>query len=157
MLVLTSAEVYVRPYFRDLVDQCIMKGGAAFNIIVVKGTSALALCDRTKVHVLEVSSQDISIKRNGTSLCHLSLSQEMQVCGVRGPGNAMSQSVFVMAKPATVGILSFQSVKERNLFLSVAAFMAQQQGASLQEPGGAQGIHTVNLSSGGLGPQEELA
>ncbi|KAG1338339.1 stomatal closure-related actin-binding protein 1 [Cocos nucifera] len=72
------------------------------------------------IHVFHVGKMRIKLCKGRSTKAKESYSASMQLCGVRGGGNAAAQSIFWQAKKGLFFILAFESERERNAAIMLA-------------------------------------
>nr|GMD23027.1 stomatal closure-related actin-binding protein 1-like [Ipomoea batatas] len=72
------------------------------------------------IHVLHVGKMRMKLCKGKTTLAKEYYSTSMQLCGVRGGGNAAAQAAFWQAKEGLSFILAFETERERNAAIMLA-------------------------------------
>ncbi|GER39358.1 plectin-related [Striga asiatica] len=72
------------------------------------------------IHVLHIGKMRIKLRKGKTTIAKEYYSNSMQLCGIRGGGNAAAQSVYWQAKNGLSFILAFESERERNAAIMLA-------------------------------------
>ncbi|KAG6412552.1 hypothetical protein SASPL_125232 [Salvia splendens] len=72
------------------------------------------------IHVLHIGKMRIKLSKGQTTIAKEYYSNSMQLCGIRGGGNAAAQSVYWQAKTGLSFILAFESERERNAAIMLA-------------------------------------
>lgn len=72
------------------------------------------------IHVLHVGKMRMKLTKGKTTVAKEYYSSSMQLCGVRGGGNAAPQALFWQIKNGTSFVLAFESERERNAAIMLA-------------------------------------
>ncbi|BBH02422.1 plectin-related protein [Prunus dulcis] len=72
------------------------------------------------IHVFHVGKMRIKLCKGKTTIAKEYFSTSMQLCGVRGGGNAAAQALFWQAKQGLSFVLAFESERERNAAIMLA-------------------------------------
>ncbi|KAK7837691.1 stomatal closure-related actin-binding protein 1 [Quercus suber] len=72
------------------------------------------------IHVLHVGRMRIKLCKGKTTIAKEYYSTSMQLCGVRGGGNAAAQALFWQAKKGLSFVVAFESERERNAAIMLA-------------------------------------
>lgn len=100
------------------VESLLRKGDNEFNVVVVQMNGHEHPSE--SVHVFHVGNMRIKLRKGRSTKAKESYSTSMQLCGVRGGGSAAAQSVFWQARRGLSFILSFESIRERNVAIMLA-------------------------------------
>jgi PH domain of plant-specific actin-binding protein/Ig domain of plant-specific actin-binding protein len=103
-----------------------------FNCVVVQRNGEMQ--DRREVHILEVLSDRIKLKRAGKTRYKESYNDQMQVCGARGGGDAAAQGLFLCLGPTLVFMLALESAKQRNAAIQLIRMRAGARGFTVLGP-----------------------
>jgi len=87
------------------------KESLEFNCVVVQRNGEMQ--DRREVHQLEVLGDRVKLKRGGKTRYKEAFSDQMQVCGARGGGDAAAQGLFLALSPSLVFMLACESSTQR--------------------------------------------
>ncbi len=108
------------------------KESVEFNCVVVQRNGEMQ--DRREVHQLEVLGDRVKLKRAGKTRYKESFSDQMQVCGARGGGDAAAQGLFLALSPSLVFMLACESAKQRNAAIMLIRHRAAERGFSVLGP-----------------------
>ncbi|XP_047973487.1 stomatal closure-related actin-binding protein 1 [Salvia hispanica] len=86
------------------------------------------------IHVLHIGKMRIKLSKGQTTIAKEYYSNSMQLCGIRGGGNAAAQSVYWQAKTGLSFILAFESERERNAAIMLARRFAFDCNIALAGP-----------------------
>lgn len=100
------------------VEALVRKHDTEFNVIVTQ-TSGLHHPTES-IHILHVGKMRIKLCKGKTTIAKEYYSSSMQLCGVRGGGNAAAQALFWQPKQGQSFILAFESQRERNAAIMLA-------------------------------------
>ncbi|KAJ6964728.1 stomatal closure-related actin-binding protein 1-like isoform X1 [Populus alba x Populus x berolinensis] len=91
------------------------------NLVFVVVTQMNGL-DHTSesIHVLHVGKMRMKLRKGKSTIAKEYYSTSMQLCGVRGGGNAAAQALFWQAKKGVSFVLAFESARERNAAIMLA-------------------------------------
>ncbi|CAM8922418.1 unnamed protein product [Rhodiola kirilowii] len=100
------------------VETLLRKSNHDFNVVV----SQLNGQDHhsNSVHVFHIGKTKMRLSRGWITKSRESYSSSMQLCGVRGGGNAASKGVFWQARKGHSFVLAFESERERNAAIILA-------------------------------------
>ncbi|XP_039136164.1 stomatal closure-related actin-binding protein 1 [Dioscorea cayenensis subsp. rotundata] len=115
------------------VEALIRKPETQFNVIIVQMNGR----DHPShaIHVFHVGKMRIKLCKGTKTKTKESYSNSMQLCGVRGAGNAAAQALYWQAKRGLSYILAFESVRERNAAIMLARRYAFDCNIMLAGPG----------------------
>ncbi|MQL75826.1 hypothetical protein Taro_008219 [Colocasia esculenta] len=74
----------------------------------------------SSIHVFHIGKMRIKLQKGKSTKAKESYSASMQLCGVRGGGNAAAQALFWQAKRGLSFTLAFESERERNAAIMLA-------------------------------------
>ncbi|CAI8586668.1 unnamed protein product [Vicia faba] len=100
------------------VEALVRKHDTEFNVIVTQ-TSGLHHPTES-IHTLHVGKMRIKLCKGKTTIAKEYYSSSMQLCGVRGGGNAAAQALFWQPKHGQSFVLAFESQRERNAAIMLA-------------------------------------
>ncbi|KAL1552998.1 Stomatal closure-related actin-binding protein 1 [Salvia divinorum] len=86
------------------------------------------------IHVLHIGKMRIKLSKGQTTIAKEYYSNSMQLCGIRGGGNAAAQSVYWQVKTGLSFILAFESERERNAAIMLARRFAFDCNIALAGP-----------------------
>ncbi|KAK6925500.1 Stomatal closure-related actin-binding protein, coiled-coil domain [Dillenia turbinata] len=100
------------------VEALVRKHDIEFNVVITQMNGM----DRPSesIHVLHVGKMRMKICKGKLTVAKEYYSSSMQLCGVRGGGNAAAQALFWDAKKGLSFILAFESERERNAAIMLA-------------------------------------
>ncbi|KAL2941322.1 Stomatal closure-related actin-binding protein 1 [Bienertia sinuspersici] len=87
------------------------------------------------IHALHVGKMRMKLCKGKTTIAKEYYSGVMQLCGVRGGGNAAAQAIFWQAKPGLSFIIAFESERDRNAAIMLARRFAFDCNIMLSGPG----------------------
>ncbi|KAK7333911.1 hypothetical protein VNO80_30692 [Phaseolus coccineus] len=99
------------------VEALVRKHDTEFNVVVTQTGSDHAT---ESIHVLHVGKMRMKLCKGKTTITKEYYSSSMQLCGVRGGGNAAAQAVFWQPKQGLSFVLAFESERERNAAIMLA-------------------------------------
>ncbi|KAL6966679.1 Stomatal closure-related actin-binding protein 1 [Sarracenia purpurea var. burkii] len=100
------------------VESLVRKHDTEFNVVVQMNE-----VDRhpsQSIHVLHVGKMRMKLCKGKTTIAKEYYSTSMQLCGIRGGGNAAAQALFWQAKSGLSFVLAFESERERNAAIMLA-------------------------------------
>ncbi|KAG4976737.1 hypothetical protein JHK86_036211 [Glycine max] len=123
------------------VEALVRKHDTEFNVVV---TQTVSDHPNESIHVLHVGKMRMKLCKGNTTIAKEYYSSSMQLCGVRGGGNAAAQAVFWQPKQGLSFVLAFESERERNAAIMLARrfafdcnnFMAEAASAAQDHMGG---------------------
>ncbi|XP_027942034.1 stomatal closure-related actin-binding protein 1 [Vigna unguiculata] len=99
------------------VEALVRKHDTEFNVVVTQMNGSPPT---ESIHVLHVGKMRIKLCKGKTTIAKEYYSSSMQLCGVRGGGNAAAQGVFWQPKQGHSFVLAFESERERNAAIMLA-------------------------------------
>ncbi|KAK7372725.1 hypothetical protein VNO80_06112 [Phaseolus coccineus] len=99
------------------VEALVRKHDTEFNVVV---TQVNGSPPTESIHVLHVGKMRIKLCKGKTTIAKEYYSSSMQLCGVRGGGNAAAQGLFWQSKQGHSFVLAFESERERNAAIMLA-------------------------------------
>lgn len=104
------------------VEALVRKHDTEFNVVVTQmnGTDHSS----PSIHVFHVGKMRMKLCLGNTTVAKEYYSASMQLCGVRGGGNAAAQALFWQAKKGLSFVLAFESERERNAAIMLARRLA---------------------------------
>ncbi|XP_035818024.1 stomatal closure-related actin-binding protein 1-like isoform X1 [Zea mays] len=102
----------------DYVETLVRKPETEFNVVVLQSNGV----DQPKesVHVLNVGRLRMRLTKGKSVVAKEFYSSSMQLCGVRGGGEAASQAMFWRPRNDLSLVLAFESTRERNAAIMLA-------------------------------------
>lgn len=114
----TSSPIELAAGLSSYIQSLLRKSNSEFNVVI----SQMNGQDNSSrsVHVLHVGKTRMKLSRGWMTKSRESYSTSMQLCGVRGGGNAASKAMFWQARKGFSFVLTFDSEKERNAAIILA-------------------------------------
>ncbi|KAK2641031.1 hypothetical protein Ddye_022794 [Dipteronia dyeriana] len=100
------------------VEALVRKHDSEFNVVVTQMNGVDHPSE--SIHVFHVGKMRIKLCKGKTAIAKEYYSTAMQLCGVRGGGNAAAQAIFWQAKKGVSFVLAFESERERNAAIMLA-------------------------------------
>ncbi|KAL8159405.1 hypothetical protein V2J09_000942 [Rumex salicifolius] len=100
------------PGLGSYVEALHRRDDTEFNVVVTQMNGEDQPSE--SIHVLHIGKMHMKLCKGKTTVTIESYSTFMQLCGVRGGGNAASQAVFWQVNPGLSFILAFESARDRN-------------------------------------------
>ncbi|XP_047325729.1 stomatal closure-related actin-binding protein 1 [Impatiens glandulifera] len=119
MTLSTTGPIDPVPGLGNYVEALVRRHDTEFNVVVIQmnGTDHSS----QSIHTLHVGKMRLKLCRGGkTTVAKEFYSTSMQLCGVRGGGNAAAQALFWKANAGISFVLAFESERERNAALMLA-------------------------------------
>ncbi|KAJ4978931.1 hypothetical protein NE237_009711 [Protea cynaroides] len=106
------------PGLGSYVEALVRKSETEFNVVMTQmnGKDHPPHC----VHIFHVGRMRIKLCKGRITKAKENYSSSMQLCGVRGGGNAAAQALFWHAKKGLSFVLAFESERERNAAIMLA-------------------------------------
>nr|CAD1829578.1 unnamed protein product [Ananas comosus var. bracteatus] len=114
------------------VEALSKKSDSEFNVVVTQANGRDYASN--SVHVFHVGKLRIKLRKGRSTKAKESYSASMQLCGVRGGGNAAAKAVFWQSKKGLVFTLAFESERERNAAIMLARKFASDCNVLLLGP-----------------------
>ncbi|TYH36545.1 hypothetical protein ES332_D13G272600v1 [Gossypium tomentosum] len=102
----------------NYVEALVRKHDVEFNVIVTQMNGVDQPSE--SIHVLHVVKMRMKLRKGKTAIAKEYYSSAMQLCGVRGGGNAAAQALFWLAKKGFSVVLAFESERDRNAAIMLA-------------------------------------
>ncbi|XVF19434.1 hypothetical protein REPUB_Repub11eG0110600 [Reevesia pubescens] len=102
----------------NYVEALVRKHDVEFNVVVTQMNGADHPSE--SIHVLHVGKMRMKLCKGKTTIAKEYYSSSMQLCGVRGGGNAAAQALFWQAKKGLSVVLAFESERDRNAAIMLA-------------------------------------
>ncbi|RDX66116.1 Stomatal closure-related actin-binding protein 1 [Mucuna pruriens] len=99
------------------VEALVRKHDTEFNVVVTQTGSDH---QTESIHSLHVGKMRMKLCKGMSTIAKEYYSSSMQLCGVRGGGNAAAQAVFWQPKQGLSFVLAFESERERNAAIMLA-------------------------------------
>ncbi|XP_050282987.1 stomatal closure-related actin-binding protein 1-like [Quercus robur] len=100
------------------VEALVRRHDIEFNVVVTQMNGVNHPSE--SIHVLHVGRMRIKLRKGKTTIAKEYYSTSMQLCGVRGGGNAAAQALFWQAKKGLSFVVAFESERERNAAIMLA-------------------------------------
>ncbi|KAL6205134.1 hypothetical protein ACLB2K_022398 [Fragaria x ananassa] len=100
------------------VEALVRKHDIEFNVVITQMNGVNHLSE--SIHVFHVGRMRIKLCKGKTTVAKEYFSASMQLCGVRGGGNAAAQALFWQVKQGLSFVLAFESERERNAAIMLA-------------------------------------
>ncbi|KAK4278837.1 hypothetical protein QN277_016626 [Acacia crassicarpa] len=102
----------------NYVEALVRKHDTEFNVVVSQMNDSHHSTE--SIHVLHVGKMRMKLCKGKSTIAKEFYSSSMQLCGVRGGGNAAAQALFWQAKRGQSFVLAFESERERNAAIMLA-------------------------------------
>ncbi|KAL1197973.1 Stomatal closure-related actin-binding protein 1 [Cardamine amara subsp. amara] len=114
------------------VEALVRKHDVDFNVVVTQMSGE----DHTSesIHLFHVGKMRIKLCKGKTVIAKEYYSSAMQLCGVRGGGNAAAQALYWQAKKGVSFVIAFESERERNAAIMLARRFACDCNVTLAGP-----------------------
>ncbi|RYR11440.1 hypothetical protein Ahy_B04g068964 isoform A [Arachis hypogaea] len=100
------------------VEALVRKHDTEFNVVVTQMNGSHQPTE--SIHALHVGKMRMKLCKGKTTIAKEYYSSSMQLCGVRGGGNAAAQALFWQPKQGLSFVLAFESERERNAAIMLA-------------------------------------
>ncbi|KAE9606268.1 hypothetical protein Lal_00024739 [Lupinus albus] len=100
------------------VEALVRKHDTEFNVVVTQTNGSHQPTE--SIHVLHVGKMRMKLCKGRATSAKAYYSSSMQLCGVRGGGNAVAQALFWQLKQGHFFVLAFESERERNAAIMLA-------------------------------------
>ncbi|KAL0418443.1 UNVERIFIED_CONTAM: Stomatal closure-related actin-binding protein 1 [Sesamum radiatum] len=114
----TSAPIDPAAGLGNYVEALVRRHDTEFTVVVIQMNGVDQ--PSQSIHVLHIGKMRIKLRKGQTTMAKEYYSNSMQLCGIRGGGNAAAQSVYWQAKMGLSFILAFESERERNAAIMLA-------------------------------------
>ncbi|KAM0004356.1 hypothetical protein Hdeb2414_s0006g00192651 [Helianthus debilis subsp. tardiflorus] len=102
----------------NYVEALVRRHDTEFNVVIVQMNGADHPSE--SIHVFHVGKMRMKLCKDKTTVAKEYYSSSMQLCGVRGGGNAAAQAAFWQPKIGLSFVLAFESERERNAAIMLA-------------------------------------
>ncbi|XP_004513217.1 stomatal closure-related actin-binding protein 1-like [Cicer arietinum] len=102
----------------NYVEALVRKHDTEFNVVVTQTNDSHHPTE--SIHILHVGKMRMKLCKGKTTIAKEYYSSSMQLCGVRGGGNAAAQALFWQPKQGLSFVLAFESERERNAAIMLA-------------------------------------
>lgn len=114
----TAGVIDPAPGLGSYVEALVRRHDVEFNVVVTQMNGSNHPSE--SIHALHVGKMRMKLTKGKTTMAKEYYSSSMQLCGVRGGGNAASQALFWLAKKGLSFALAFESERERNAAIMLA-------------------------------------
>ncbi|OVA11920.1 hypothetical protein BVC80_293g2 [Macleaya cordata] len=114
----TAGPITPAPGLGSYVEALVRKPETEFNVVVIQMNGKSHPLH--SIHVFHVGKMRIKLSEGRVTKAKESYSTSMQLCGIRGGGNAAAQALFWQAKEGLSFVLAFESDRERNAAIMLA-------------------------------------
>ncbi|GLT51427.1 hypothetical protein SLA2020_248380 [Shorea laevis] len=114
----TAGAVDPAPGLGSYVEGLVRRHDIEFNVVVTQMNGANHPSE--SIHVLHVGKMRMKLSKGKTTITKEYYSSSMQLCGVRGGGNAAAQALFWQAKKGLSVVLALESERDRNAAIMLA-------------------------------------
>ncbi|CAN4120991.1 unnamed protein product [Withania somnifera] len=116
----------------NYVEALVRRHDIEFNVVVAQMNGT----DHTSetIHVLHIGRMRLKLCKGKTSVAKEYYSTSMQLCGIRGGGNAAAQAAFLQVKTGLSFVLVFETERERNAAIMLARRFAYDCNIMLAGP-----------------------
>ncbi|GAA0156995.1 hypothetical protein LIER_14355 [Lithospermum erythrorhizon] len=129
----TTGSIDPAPGLGNYVEALVRRHDIEFKVVIAQMNGADYLSE--SIHVLHVGKMRMKLCKGKTTVAKEFYSTSMQLCGVRGGGNAAAQAAFWQAKVGANFVLAFESERERNAAIMLARRFAFDCNIVLNGPG----------------------
>ncbi|XP_057433111.1 stomatal closure-related actin-binding protein 1-like isoform X2 [Lotus japonicus] len=102
----------------NYVEALVRKHDSEFNVVVTQTNGSHNPTE--SIHVLHVGKMRMKLCKGTETIAKEYYSSSMQLCGVRGGGNAAAQALFWQPTSGLSFVLAFESERERNAAIMLA-------------------------------------
>ncbi|KAK9273178.1 hypothetical protein L1049_017985 [Liquidambar formosana] len=114
----TSGPIEPAPGLGSYVEALVRKHDIEFNVVITQMNGIDHPSE--SIHVLHVGKMRIKLCKGKITIAKEYYSTTMQLCGVRGGGNAAAQALFWQANKGLSFVLAFEAERERNAAIMLA-------------------------------------
>ncbi|PHU03149.1 Stomatal closure-related actin-binding protein 1 [Capsicum chinense] len=116
----------------NYVEALVRRHDIEFNVVVIQmnGTDHAS----ETIHVLHIGRMRMKLCKGKTGVAKEYYSISMQLCGIRGGGNAAAQAAFWQVKTGLSFVLAFETERERNAAIMLARRFAYDCNIMLSGP-----------------------
>lgn len=132
-IVSTTGPIDPAPGLGNYVEALVHKHDTTFNVVV---TQVNGIDQQSQsIHALHVGKMRMKLCKGKATVVKEYYSSAMQLCGVRGGGNAAAQAIFWQVKPGQSFIIAFETERDRNAAIMLARRFAFDCNIMLAGPG----------------------
>ncbi|KAL4335600.1 hypothetical protein GQ457_07G043180 [Hibiscus cannabinus] len=124
----------------NYVEALVRKHDVEFKVVVTQMNGVDHPSE--SIHVLHVGKMRMKLCKGKMTIAKEYYSSSMQLCGVRGGGNAAAQALFWQAKKGFSVVLAFESERDRNAAIMLARRFAFDCNIMLAGPDGGSSVGT---------------
>ncbi|PWZ15254.1 Stomatal closure-related actin-binding protein 1 [Zea mays] len=117
----------------EYVETLVMNPETDYNVVILQVNGVAQAAD--SVHVLCIGRLRMRLAKEKTVVAKEFYSSSMQLCGVRGGGDAAPQAIFWQPRKGLSFVLAFETTRERNSALMLARRFAIDCNIILGGPG----------------------
>ncbi|CAI9106200.1 OLC1v1005293C7 [Oldenlandia corymbosa var. corymbosa] len=118
IIVETTGPIDPAPGLGNYVEALVRRHDIEFNVVIIQMNGSDY--SSPSIHVLHIGKMRMKLCKGKTTLTKEYYSASMQLCGVRGGGNAAAQAAFWQPKSDVSFVLAFESERERNAAIMLA-------------------------------------
>ncbi|GJU28998.1 stomatal closure-related actin-binding protein 1-like protein [Tanacetum coccineum] len=108
----------IDPGLGNYVEALVRRHDTEFNVVIIQMNGVDHSSE--SIHILHVGKMRMKLCKGKTTVAKEYYSSSMQLCGVRGGGNAAAQASFWQPKIGLSFVLGFESERERNAAIMLA-------------------------------------
>ncbi|KAL9272180.1 Stomatal closure-related actin-binding protein 1-like protein [Drosera capensis] len=149
----TSAPLEPAPGLGSFVEALVQRHDTEFNVVLTQMNGVDQQIQ--SIHVLHVGKMRMKLCKGKTTIAKEYYFSSMQLCGVRGGGNAAAQAIFWQSKPGLSFVLAFESERDRNAAIMLARRFAFDCNAE-QAVGRGGVVSDEGATAGGAGGAGEV-
>jgi len=102
----------------NYVESLVRRHDTEFNVVIAQMNGEDY--PSQSIHVLQIGKMRMKLCKGKATVAKEYYSITMQLCGIRGGGNAAAQALFWQAKAGLSFVLAFESARERNAAIMLA-------------------------------------
>lgn len=132
-MVSSTSPIDPAPGLGSYVEALVRRHDTEFNVVItqINGVDQQS----QSIHALHIGKMRMKLCKGKTTVAKEYYSSAMQLCGVRGGGNAAAQAIFWQVKPGLSFIIAFESERDRNAAIMLARRFAFDTNVMLAGPG----------------------
>ncbi|XP_021772222.1 stomatal closure-related actin-binding protein 1-like [Chenopodium quinoa] len=132
-MVSSTGPIDPAPGLGSYVEALVRRHDTEFNVVITQMNGVDQ--PSQSIHALHVGKMRMKLCKGKTTIAKEYYSSAMQLCGVRGGGNAAAQAVFWQVKQGLSFIIAFESERDRNAAIMLARRFAFDCNIMLAGPG----------------------
>ncbi|KMT14641.1 hypothetical protein BVRB_4g074090 [Beta vulgaris subsp. vulgaris] len=129
----TTGPIDPAPGLGSYVEALVRRHDTEFNVVITQINGADQ--PSQSIHALHVGKMRMKLCKGKTTVAKEYYSSAMQLCGVRGGGNAAVQALFWQVRPDLSFVIAFESERDRNAAIMLARRFAFDCNIMLAGPG----------------------